>query len=178
MASWEETFTSSRSPGRTEKRSRYPISGTSISPSPRCPDSRLASPASWRKPSRRRDLPMDGARRPEYRAMRKGSDARCNKAARTRPGENAFSPASCLPVAGIAEIRQQEGAVHMRHDDRRRRCKVTAVQLPEARHAEQPQHLMHLRLEQFEHPRDTRLPGRGERVAIEAPQPDQLGAHG
>ena len=46
----EEILTSSRSPGRAEKRSRYPISGTTIAHPPHFPGDRVASPGAARKP--------------------------------------------------------------------------------------------------------------------------------
>src|SRR3954470_22341865 len=50
MASCEETLTSSRSPGLAEKRSRYPISGTTIARPPRCPGRSVTRACPQRKP--------------------------------------------------------------------------------------------------------------------------------
>jgi hypothetical protein len=98
-----------------------------------------------------------------------------------KPPARYEAPAGSLgaDVALIAircDIQQRKGAENVRRIGRRRRMQIGLIELAEAGHAEQAQRARDLVLHEFEHAHDAGLPRRGERIALHAAEPDEMGA--
>src|ERR1051325_7606204 len=79
-----------------------------------------------------------------------------------------------IPI--ILDLQQRERAEHMRRGHRRRRVQALAVEVGELRHAEQAEAALYLVLQQLEQAHDRALAAGGERIALQAAEPDQTGA--